>query len=53
MAFYVPTDCVRFARYRGEIYSRYLYPFGGFESGIVSIISFYRWRGGFRSVYCK
>ena len=29
MAFYVPTDCVRFARYCGKMYSHHLFPNGG------------------------
>jgi len=33
MAFYVPTDCVRFARYCGKMYSGHLFPYGGLGWG--------------------
>jgi len=32
MAFYVPTGCVRYARYYGKMYSRHLFPHGGLET---------------------
>ena len=37
MTFNVPIGCVRFARYCGKMYSRHLFPYGGFFLILINL----------------